>query len=284
MTGPKAKLRISAQQTATIKIAGRAVCAGAIAIMLSACARPQGDFGRAQDDLLHETAMPALGAARKAITGNPVSSLPLTDSEKELYNRAWALVFPPSQEDWLGNSVVEMRRTHVIPASWSSIAYESYYEHLLDRNYQASQTHYTKLLADIQTDRALIPPYCRAWQQVREADSFRKEALHRAHDPSRQQSKDLNARIGENRQVHLWVQAALSLRFSAFSHALDRLTIDVPDRHMVWTVHRALVGYKQDILDLDATCEQLAPSNTSKKPRKSRILTGWGLERPAPKK
>ena len=42
----------------------RGASAAALIVLLGACARPVGDFGRAEPDVIHDDLMPAAGASR----------------------------------------------------------------------------------------------------------------------------------------------------------------------------------------------------------------------------
>ena len=70
-----------------------------IALALAGCARPVGDFGRAEPDPVHDTVMPALGATRAYLARQPVSAFNLTDQEQEMRNRIWRDLAAPNAFD-----------------------------------------------------------------------------------------------------------------------------------------------------------------------------------------
>ena len=87
-----------------------------VALAVTACGRPTGDFGRAEPSFLHDTLLPAAGKlTAEYVRKEPVSGFPLTDDEIELRNRAWAFVRAPHVRDWWLDSLVEGERTRILP-------------------------------------------------------------------------------------------------------------------------------------------------------------------------
>ena len=70
----------------------RAAAAAAVLLSTAACSttRPVGDFGRAEESVLHDTVMPAVGELKtEYIDKRPVSTFNQTDQEREMHDRVW---------------------------------------------------------------------------------------------------------------------------------------------------------------------------------------------------
>ena len=80
-----------------------AVAAIALTVVLAGCARPVGDFGRAEADPLHDTVMPAIGTARATVSREPVSSFNLTDQELNDLADFLQWVSTIKRQDWPPN-------------------------------------------------------------------------------------------------------------------------------------------------------------------------------------
>jgi hypothetical protein len=59
-------------------------------LTLAGCARPTGDFGRAEHNVLHDEVMPAIGKARAK-----GSDFNLADQEVEMRDRIWRYLVAP---------------------------------------------------------------------------------------------------------------------------------------------------------------------------------------------
>lgn len=86
-----------------------------IAVSLTACTRPTGDFDRARPSVIHDRVMPAAGDEAARLRGDPVSKFNYTNDEKLMRNRGWTLIRPPWTKDWIGGTMVELSRTRVLP-------------------------------------------------------------------------------------------------------------------------------------------------------------------------
>ncbi|WP_068087712.1 hypothetical protein [Polycladidibacter stylochi] len=255
-----------------------------LVLSLTACARPQGDFGRAKPDYFHDQIMMEAGKAKRYFAREDVSTLNLSSDEKQMRNRGWALVLPPNHSNWIGKTQAELRRTGWLTTNQAQIAIERYYELLQKQNYKASEVRYTKLIADTKSDQALLLPYCQVRERVFAADKERLAALARTPNPTPAMQWGVVARTKENKNLDDWVLQSLRLRMMAYRHAINSLELETPSKSAVWDANQAQASLTAEFMAMNKGCKELATYKEKKKVRRSRIYSGWGLERKAPLK
>lgn len=252
---------------------------------VSACTRPTGDFGRAEPSELHDNLLPGFGKALRYTTQQTVSTFNLTDDEKELRNRAWALIAPPSSSDWIGITTTELRRTGILPEKYLWIDPEKYYEVLRSEKYRSSETRYNRIVRDMESDRTLIAPYCEVARRVAAADKERRLALERRPAPTSDDVAGVYARLEENDDVTRWVLGMATIRLKAYRHAKNTLELETPSQEKIWSANHAYNALTQEYIMLFEDCGlEQGQDVVAEGPLKSRILQGWGQESPPPQK
>ncbi|WP_417580326.1 hypothetical protein [Pelagibacterium sp.] len=202
--------------------------AAAACLLLSGCARPTGDFGRAAPSVLHDRVMPALGDARAAANGEPVSSFNRTDQEREMHDRVWRFLVAPHAHDWFYDTAVELQRTRIASNLDVQFIADRYYSTLRSTQYQSSRVRYRKVSNDISIDIATIPATFAAICAVIEVDRQRAIAASNVELAAADASGQVAARKWENDQKIDWFTRALTYRYQSYSVALERLLVETP--------------------------------------------------------
>ena len=264
---------------------GLALCF-AVAACLSGCIgeRPTGDFGRPAPSVLHDSVFPAIGNQFASIRQEPVSGFNLTDKERELRDRAWTLVRPPHAADWLGQVIAEGQRTRILPELDTQLSKDRYYSHLRSDRFRSSEARYSRVISDIETDKALIRPYCELAYQVRAIDDERLRAVNaRVHvDP--QALQHAYDRVQENQRLMTWVWRSVKYRALSYEHAIDSLELETPSRQLFETNHAwrrflGTIGY------CEAGPHGRNPYARGVDAKRSRVVADWRpAEAPAPQK
>jgi hypothetical protein len=212
----------------------RAAKALAAACLLAAsaagCAPPTGDFGRPHQNVIHDAVMPAVGGALARQRGEPVSGYRLTDGEREMRDLAWAIVMPPLDAQWRERSLVELRRTRILPANRVRLSKRSYVEALLATPYRSSVARYDRLLEDVEADNQRIEPFFQSAAKVAVDDRARARAIEHAPEVRQDERANALSRIDENALLIAWVRQSFDERLAAYRYALDRLMLETPDR------------------------------------------------------
>jgi hypothetical protein len=201
----------------------------AAALLLSACGRPTGDFGRARPSTLHDAVLPEIGRRiAEGHRGEPVSRFNLTDDERELGDRAFAFVRPPHLGDWWLETLVEGQRTRILPTVDPGFDPRRYYAFLRAEPFRSSEARWSRVIADIQSDAMLVPPFCAVAARVRRSDAERIAAAERLPSTDEVFLAEAYDRVWENNAVMAWVWRALAYRLTAYRFALDRLQVETP--------------------------------------------------------
>ncbi|MFD1332644.1 hypothetical protein ACFQ4O_11615 [Methylopila musalis] len=200
---------------------------------LSACTPPTGDFGRVEPSVVHDRLLPALGLEAARQRGEPVSYYRLTDAERTMRALGWGVVMPPLPEQWRERTLVELRRTRVLPAERVRLEKESYVRTLLAIDYRSSGARYAKLIDDVRADTDRIEPFFAAAAKVAEDDRVRARAADRVPELTPDESANVDGRIAENGLMIAWVRDSFEERLIAYRYALDRLVLETPDRKAV---------------------------------------------------
>ena len=201
--------------------------------VLAACARPVGDFGRAQDSVLHDEVMPWLGNKRAAGAGEPVSSFNFADEELEMRDRVWRYLTAPHAKDWFFDTVVEFERTRLMPEGRHRFAVDLYYRWLTSERFASSRTRYNRLKDDIDADLGTLPAAFESICIVIGIDRQRDVAVGGIDGLEPSVKADVLARRAENRMVIGWFARALNYRYEAYGYALDHLLVETPHEEAV---------------------------------------------------
>lgn len=200
----------------------------AMAIVLGACARPTGDFGRAAPGVLHDQVLPSIGSTRASADGEPVSEFNLTDDEREMHDRVWRFLVAPHAHDWFYDTAVELQRTRIAAAIDTGFLADRYYATLRSTAFQSSRVRYGKVADDISADIATIPSTFAAICRVIEIDRQRAIAVDNVALGRPDGRQQVAARKWENDQKIAWFVRALEYRYISYSTALDRLLVETP--------------------------------------------------------
>ncbi len=208
----------------------RATTLLALSALLVACvARPTGDFGRAEPDIVHDTMMPFAGDRIATLRGEPVSGFNQTDQEKQMHDRVWRFLIAPHAKDWLFDTSVELQRTRIVPPKDARYRTDRYYGWLKSTHYQSSRTRYSTVGANITTDIDTLPTTFAAICAVIEVDRQRAMALASLRrDLPASAGTDVAARKYENDAFIAWFVRALNYRFESYDFALDSLVVETP--------------------------------------------------------
>ena len=212
---------------------GRAFLAAGLALLMSACAAPRGDFDRPKPGIVNDAFLPMVGREFARGRGEPVSYAMLTDDEKELRDRSYRLVMPIHRRGFFARSRVELVRTRI----WSDERYRPdpslYYRKLRGDGFISSEARYNKIESDILADIPLIEPFYQVVRRVCFADASRIRALASTPHLTAAEEADATGRVYENARVIEWAQAALAWRIKSYAYAIQRQRIEIPSETAV---------------------------------------------------
>ncbi|WP_417667389.1 hypothetical protein [Roseibium sp.] len=260
------------------------VVAGVLMAVMAGCTRPTGDFDRARPSVVHDKAMPAAGELAARYRGDPVSKFNLTNDEKLLRDRGWALIRPPWAKDWIGGTVVELSRTRILPEVEGRVPVDLYYIFLSSDKFSSSDARYDRVATDAEGDSKLVWPFCEVAERVQAADKERLRALSSKPLTTEEMYEGAKARVWENRVMVTWVGQALRYRIKAYKKALESLEIETPSGDRLWKANDAIKTLETEVRLAENGCTGIERGEGTKPVKRSRIFTGWGTERPAPKK
>lgn len=211
---------------------GRLPLLGAIPIILlltlTACARPVGDLGRAQRNVLNDEVMPALG---NAISKG--SSFNLADQEIEMRDRVWRYLVAPHAYDWFGDIAVEFQRTRIVPISNKPRKIDTYYKWLHSERFASSRVRYSRLEEDAIADIGMMPSAFVSICAVIELDRQRGLASNQIAGLEDDVAANAALRHAENRAVIDWFVRSVVHRYESYSYALDHLLVETPHEEAV---------------------------------------------------
>ena len=259
------------------------LCALALPLVLAACGRETGDFGRAAHTPWNDQLRPGAGdfIARHG-RGELVSDFNRTDREGTLRDRAWSLVSPPHAADWFGQTLVEAQRTRILPEIDSRFDPAGYYAYLRKDAFVSSEARWNRLVMDMRADTALVSPFWAEARRVREDDRLRLSASDGRNDLKPEELRDAYARIDENARVVDWVWRAMRFRLKAYRMAIDRMMVETPTDRLyevnnTWNTLRAAIDAAE--ADFPAASRRTAGSD-----RRSRYGLGDGIKEVVPQK
>jgi len=222
-------------------IASAATALGLV-FLLGACARPVGDFDRAEPNVINDEVMPAVGTTRAVLVGEPVSSFNKTDEETEMANRIWRFVTSGHTKDWFADVAAELHRTRLTAGTGILAGHDRYYNWLHGTSYQSATVRYATLAADVNADLATIPDTFDSICAVIQIDHERAVAAANLPRLGPGPNSDADARRAENEDQIDWFVRALRYRYDSYNYALDHLLVETP--------HSEARGVDADLADL----------------------------------
>ncbi|MCW2307909.1 hypothetical protein [Rhodobium gokarnense] len=251
------------------------LAAAIVAIALAGCARPKGDFGRAERTVVHDQMMPAVGKVMARGREEPVSDFNYTDDEREFRDRTWSIVRPMHARDWLAANKAELQRTRIVGEVDRTLDPETYYKLLRSDRYQSSEARYERVILDIRSDQDLLDPFYALLLKVQAADAERIRVARASMSATPKERHDARARVAENRQLQEWACRSLRFRLIAYRNAIDRLEIETPSKRLFEanTAWRRLAS----AVKACATAGTASAQRVAAEERPSRFATGgWG--------
>jgi hypothetical protein len=222
---------------------------------LAGCAPATGDFGRARPSEWNDNVLPKVGSWAAKRRGEPVSRFPLTDDERELRARGWALIMPAYSLSSFDAKLVELRRARVIPADRATTKRETYAQRILSQPYTSSSTRYRRLIDDVNEDRGRLPGFFAVSARVHDADRIREASLSYIRSQPQDEREHALMRVTENQMVIWWVNDALTNRVESYRYALERLLVETPDSEAVFA-ERAIMALEADVRAYGAAVSQ----------------------------
>lgn len=210
-----------------VSASGKLLVVGSL-VMLAACARPVGDFGRAESDALHDEVMPRVGAMIARQNKEPVSLFNLTDEEEEMRNRVWRFLIANHAKDWMFDHAVELQRTRISKPVDLNFRTDRYYSHLRLDVYASSNGRYLRLAQDVQTDIKTLPSTFASICHVMEIERRRQVALSGLYAGNDGVKAQVLAREYENKNIINWFARAVDYRYKSYDVALNRLLVETP--------------------------------------------------------
>jgi hypothetical protein len=211
---------------------GRLPLLGAIPILLlltlSACARPVGDFGRAERNVLNDEIMPSLGNHL-----SKGSAFNLADQEIEMRDRVWRYLVAPHAYDWFGDVAVEFQRTRIVAVSNKHMKVAKYYQWLHSGRFASSRVRYSRIEEDAIADIGMMPSAFLSICAVIEMDRQRGIASNQLAGLEDEVAINAAKRQAENRIVIDWFARSVSYRYESYSYALDHLLVETPHEEAV---------------------------------------------------
>lgn len=211
------------------RLLGAAILA-ALCGMSTACARPLGDFGRAQENVFNDEVLPTIGKGRATLSGEPVSSFNLTDQEVEMHDRIWRFLIAPHAYDWFYDVVTELQRTRISSTTVHRFTPDRYYGYLHSERYASSRIRFRSIASDALSDVDTAPTTFRSICVVIEVDRQRATA---SREPSGMSADEVAARRAENAMWIGWFARSLRYRYESYSYALDHLLVETPHEEAV---------------------------------------------------
>jgi hypothetical protein len=200
-----------------------------LVLLIAACARPVGDFGRPVNNLASDTIAPEFGEFSRVVDGRATSSLVMTDEENRMRDRIWRFLVSPQVADWQFNGAVELRRTGILGGMPDFGDTSRYYNFLRRRNYRSSTTVYTAIAGDIEADIAMLPKAFQAICEVQRLQERRRIATRELFATDMDAARALGGRQAQNGSQINWFVTSLTYRDKSYGAALDRALVNAPD-------------------------------------------------------
>jgi len=188
-----------------------------------------GDFGRIRPELVTENMHDWVGRDAVAGIGGPASEFRTTDQERELRDRAYALIEPPYNRgrwDSVWREYGRGREDRALPAVDRTV-----YLAKLHRTYRRSEASaYAQIVTDARNDVERLPDFFAVAGRVADMDRRRAQSLAHVSGLSERERVNASARKRENAAIVAWVCRALKDRTASYRYALERLVIAVPSQ------------------------------------------------------
>jgi hypothetical protein len=197
-----------------------------VLLTASACARPVGDFGRAERNVINDEVMPAIGNAKG-------SKFNLADQEIEMRDRVWRYLVAPHAYDWFGDVAVEFQRTGIAPISNKPLKTKMYYDWLHSERFASSRVRYTRIEEDAIADIGMMPSAFVSICAVIELDRQRGIASNQIVGLEDQVAVNAALRHAENEAVIDWFARSVVYRYESYSYALDHLLVETPHEEAI---------------------------------------------------
>ena len=199
-----------------------------VLLTVSACARPLGDFGRAERNVLNDELMPRIGNALQK-----GSSFNLADQEIEMRDRVWRYLVAPHAYDWFGDVAVEFQRTRMTPVSNKPLDPRKYYAWMKRERFASSRVRYSRIEEDAIADIGMMPSAFASVCAVIELDRQRGLASNQIAGLEDEVSVNAAKRHAENRLVIDWFARSVAFRYQSYSYALDHLLVETPHEEAI---------------------------------------------------
>jgi hypothetical protein len=186
-----------------------------------------GDFGRIRPELVGDNMHDWVGRDAAVAVGGPISEFRTTDQERELRDRAYALIEPPYNRGRWESVLREygFMNDPVNPRPFDRTEY-LYKLHKVYRRSEASA--YAQIVTDARNDVDRLQPFFAAATRVTDMDRRRKESLVHVSNLNPRERFNAIARNKENAAIIAWVCVALKERVASYRYALERMVVAVP--------------------------------------------------------
>jgi hypothetical protein len=187
-----------------------------------------GDFGRIRPELTTENMHDWVGRDAAVAVGGPISEFRTTDQERDLRDRAYALITPPYDRGRWDSVLREygLDRDPEKPRPFDRTEY-LYKLHKVYRRSEASA--YAQIITDARNDVEQLQPFFATAGRVTDMDRRRKESLVHVSNLNPRERFNAIARNRENAAIIAWVCVALKERVASYRYALERLVVAVPN-------------------------------------------------------
>jgi class 3 adenylate cyclase len=200
-----------------------------VAACLSGGCVLNGDFDRIRPELVSENMHDWVGRDATVATGGVISEFRTTDQERELRDRAYALIEPPyNRGRW--DSVLREYGFMNDPVYPKPFVVSEYLVKLHKVYRRSEASAYAQIETDARNDVERLGPFFWTAQRVTEMDKRREQSLALVSDLNPRERGNAIARNRENAAVIGWVCVALKLRLASYRYALERLVIAVPSQ------------------------------------------------------
>jgi hypothetical protein len=201
-----------------------------------------GDFGRLRPELVADNMHDSLADDAMARVGGPISEFRTTDQERELRDRAYALIkFYDEANPW-GESWGESwggswgwfgegnkgRKARARKANKPVFDRTAYLLKLHQVNRRSEASAYAQIVTDARGDVEMLQPFFAVAERVADMDRRRAQALTLVSTPNPRERANAVARNRENAEIVAWVCQSLRERAVSYRYALERLVIAVP--------------------------------------------------------
>ena len=186
-----------------------------------------GDFGRIRPELVGDNMHDWVGRDAAVAVGGPISEFRTTDQERDLRDRAYALIEPPyNRGRW--DSVLREYGFFNDPLNPQPFN-RTEYLYKLHRVYRRSEASaYAQIVTDSRNDVEQLQPFFAVATRVTDIDRRRKESLVHVSNLDPREQGNAIARNKENAAIIAWVCVALKQRVMSYRYALERLVVAVP--------------------------------------------------------